>query len=121
MKKLGKQTYKLNNPVTILNTATIVGPKEKEGPLNKYFDKCISDEFWGEETWEKAESKIIKETAPAVKEDTTIAKDLVIQAGESIKFAINYEFVEIGEPQDYDQGRNYSATVQIGAYKIHNQ
>ncbi len=30
--------------------------------MAKYFDKCLDDEFWGEKTWEKAESKIIKET-----------------------------------------------------------
>lgn len=36
--------------------------KKLIGPLAKYFDKCLDDEFWGEKTWEKAESKIIKET-----------------------------------------------------------
>lgn len=30
--------------------------------MAKYFDKCLDDEFWGEKTWEKAESKIIRET-----------------------------------------------------------
>ena len=29
--------------------------------MAKYFDKCLDDEFWGEKTREKAESKIIKE------------------------------------------------------------
>ena len=62
MKKIGNQTYILKNPVTILNTASIVGPKEKDGPLNQYFDNCLEDEFWGESSWEKAESKFIKET-----------------------------------------------------------
>ena len=62
MKKIGNQSYILTNPVTILNTASIVGPKEKEGPLHQYFDQCLEDEFWGENSWEKAESKIIKET-----------------------------------------------------------
>ena len=38
MKKIGNQSYILENPVTILNTASIVGPKEKGGPLHKYFD-----------------------------------------------------------------------------------
>ncbi len=66
MKKVGKQSYIVENPVAIVNTATIVGPKEKEGPLNKYFDKCIEDEFWGEKTWEKAESKFVKETSNLV-------------------------------------------------------
>ena len=62
MQKIGKQTIKFDNPPTITSTAAIVGPKESDGPLAKYFDKCLEDEFWGEETWEKAESKIIKET-----------------------------------------------------------
>ena len=30
--------------------------------MASYFDKCLEDEFWGEPSWEKAESKIIKET-----------------------------------------------------------
>lgn len=62
MQKIGKQTIKFNNPLTLLSTASIVGPKESEGPLAKYFDKCLEDEFWGEKSWEKSESKIIKET-----------------------------------------------------------
>ena len=63
MKKIGKQTIIFDNPPTISETASIVGPKEAEGPLAKYFDKTLEDEFWGEETWEKAESKIVKETS----------------------------------------------------------
>ena len=66
MEKLGKQTIKFSNPVSILETASIVGPKESEGPMAKYFDNCLIDEFWGEKTWEKAESKIIKETVNTV-------------------------------------------------------
>ena len=66
MEKLGKQTLKFNNPPTILEVASIVGPKEYEGPLAKYFDKCVEDEFWGEKSWEKAESKFIKETVNTV-------------------------------------------------------
>ena len=62
MKKIGKQSYKLQTPVTILSTASIVGPKEGQGPLCKYFDQFLEDEFWGEKSWEKADSKIIKET-----------------------------------------------------------
>lgn len=60
MKKVGNQTYMLDNPVTILETASIVGKKEADGPLAKYFDICLEDEFYGEKTWEKAEAKMIK-------------------------------------------------------------
>ena len=66
MEKIGKQTIKFDNPPTILECASIVGPKEAQGPLAKYFDQTLEDEFWGEKTWEKAESKIIKETVNTV-------------------------------------------------------
>ena len=88
MEKLGKQTIKFNNPPTITSTACIVGPKEGQGPIAKYFDQCLEDEFWGEETWEKAESKIIKETVnmaitkseiPASDIDYCFAGDLLNQ------------------------------------------
>ena len=66
MEKLGKQTIKFTTPPSILECASIVGPKEAEGPMAKYFDQTLDDEFWGEKTWEKAESKIIKETVNMV-------------------------------------------------------
>ena len=66
MERLGTQTIKFNTPPSILECASIVGPKEAEGPLAKYFDQTLDDEFWGEKTWEKAESKIIKETVNMV-------------------------------------------------------
>ena len=62
MKKIGKQTIKFDTPPTVLETACIAGPKEADGPLAKYFDKCLEDEMWGEKSWEKAESKIVKQT-----------------------------------------------------------
>ena len=36
------------------------------GPLAKYFDKCVDDEFYSESSWEKAESKFIKDTTNLV-------------------------------------------------------
>ena len=88
MKKLGKQTIKFDNPPTILNTASIAGPKEANGPLAKYFDNCLEDEMWGEKSWEKAESKIVKETVntlisksgvPSEKIEYCFAGDLINQ------------------------------------------
>lgn len=66
MKRVGKQTILFDKPVNIMATASIVGPKEADGPMSKYFDQCLDDEFWGEKSWEKAESKIIKETVNMV-------------------------------------------------------
>ena len=33
------------NGVFVENTASIVGPKEAEGPLSKYFDKSVKDDL----------------------------------------------------------------------------
>lgn len=77
MKKLGEQTIQFDNPPSIISTASIVGPKESQGPMAKYFDQCIDDEFWGEKTWEKAESKFIKETVSmAVAKSGIAASDI---------------------------------------------
>ena len=89
MKKIGKQTISFDNPPTIVEAACIVGPKEAGGPLASYFDKCLEDEFWGEKSWEKAESKIIRETVnlaiskskiPTEKIDYCFAGDLLNQS-----------------------------------------
>lgn len=58
LKKIGNQTIKLLNPPSIASTYSIVGPKEGEGPLKDYFDEILEDDLWGQESWEKAESKI---------------------------------------------------------------
>ncbi len=57
-KKIGKQTVRLENPVSIISSANVVGKKEGEGPLSSYFDVIMEDAEWGEETWEKTESKM---------------------------------------------------------------
>ena len=77
MKKIGSQSYILENKVNIAATASIVGPKEKQGPLHQYFDQCLEDEFWGEKSWESAESKIVKETVNmAISKSGLPAKDI---------------------------------------------
>lgn len=60
MKKTGKQTIKFSNPPSISGYYSVVSKKEGEGPLNKYFDLIVEDAKFGEETWEKAESKFVK-------------------------------------------------------------
>lgn len=94
MHKLGLQTIKFDNPITILETASIVGPKEGEGPLSSYFDQCLEDEFWGEKTWEKAESKIIRETVNlAITKSGLAAKNIdICFAGDLLNQCISSSF-----------------------------
>ena len=94
MEKLGKQTIKFNSPPTITDCNSIVGPKEAQGPLCKYFDQTLEDEFWGEKTWEKAESKIIKENVNALVTKSGIsATDIdCIFAGDLLNQCISSSF-----------------------------
>lgn len=59
-KRLGKATIALQNPPTILASASVAGKKEGEGPLAKYYDEILTDDLYDEKTWEKAESKLQK-------------------------------------------------------------
>lgn len=44
--------------ILIESTATIVGPKEYEGPLGKYFDKHLKDDLIGQKSYEQAETRL---------------------------------------------------------------
>lgn len=94
MKKIGKQTIQFDFPPTILECASIAGPKESNGPMSKYFDLTLDDEFFGESSWEKAESKFIKETVSLVINKAKIAAsdlDLVF-AGDLLNQCISSRF-----------------------------
>lgn len=60
-KRIGSQTIKFENPPSIVGTASIVGPKEGEGPLSNYFDLVLEDDTWGQKSFEKAEAKMQEE------------------------------------------------------------
>ncbi len=59
-KKIGLQTIKFSEKISILSAAAIAGRREGMGPLSKYYDKVLDDAEWGEDTWEKTESKMQK-------------------------------------------------------------
>ncbi|MBR5315450.1 MAG: stage V sporulation protein AD [Firmicutes bacterium] len=61
-KKMGSQTLKFTSRPYILATAAVGGKKEGQGPLASCFDLLLDDDMYGEKTWEKAESKMLKET-----------------------------------------------------------
>lgn len=58
--KIGKQTIELENKPKILQASSMVGPKEKSGPLGSNFELYTNDIFLGEKSFEKAESKMMK-------------------------------------------------------------
>ena len=57
----GKQSIEYQEAPHIISSASVVGPKEGEGPLGEWFDLIAPDAGLGEETWEEAESTLQKE------------------------------------------------------------
>ncbi|ACX52358.1 stage V sporulation protein AD [Ammonifex degensii KC4] len=60
-KKIGSQTVAFAQPPVILATAALAGAKEGQGPLRPTFDKVIEDPYYGEDSWEKAERRLLQE------------------------------------------------------------
>lgn len=59
--KLGKASVRPEQPVYILNSGSVVGTKEGQGPLGLLFDMVGEDDMFGCETWEEAESSLQKD------------------------------------------------------------
>ncbi len=59
--RLGRASVKYEEGVYIVNSASIVGTKEGQGPLGPLFDRVGSDDLFDCNTWEEAESALQKE------------------------------------------------------------
>lgn len=102
MKRIGRRTVVLENGVSILSSAAVVGPKEGEGPLKKYFDHIEEDSFFGQDSWEKAESAFQKMAAElALKKGRLKTSDIdLIFAGDLLNqcSASTFGVVDFGRP-----------------------
>lgn len=56
---MGKHTVIFKNKPCVLSTGTIAGPKESQGIVGKYVDRTLNDDTFGEDTYEKAECKML--------------------------------------------------------------
>ncbi len=61
-RKISRNTFIMESPPTIRSFASIVGKKEGEGPLAEFFDEVENDAYFGQKTWEQAESELMKRT-----------------------------------------------------------
>ena len=72
---VGKQSIQFQQAAHILSGAAIVGKKEGDGPLGKYFDKIGEEEgLFGCTSWEEAESNLQKEAVSMAIEKAGIEK-----------------------------------------------
>ncbi|MBQ9518882.1 MAG: stage V sporulation protein AD, partial [Firmicutes bacterium] len=90
-KHIGAETVVFSKPVSITAVSSTVGTKEGEGPLGKLFDRVLTDNMAGEETWEAAESAIVKDNFSLLFE----------------KSGVRPEFLFAGDLQNQCCGTNY--------------
>lgn len=72
---LGKQSIQFQNPPCIINSGSIVGSKEGQGPMGKLFDKVGYDDMFGAKTWEEAESALQREALQIMLEKEKLKKE----------------------------------------------
>ena len=77
----GKQSLEFEHPPYLKGWSSVVGEKEGEGPLGQAFDQIIDDPLFGEETWELAEGRFMRQAAL-----------LAIQKAEITKNQVRYAF-----------------------------
>ena len=85
-KRIGKRTLALENRPGVLSCAAVVGGKEGAGPLKKGFDEVSTDSYFGQDSWEKAETSMLGrcldrclEKAEGVRPDCILGGDLLNQ------------------------------------------
>lgn len=77
MYNAGKGTVIFDKKPSILSFAAVVGKKEGDGPFGKCFDEVEPDAYFGQETWEKAESENLRRSvAHTLKKGNFKAQDI---------------------------------------------
>lgn len=98
--KIGNYTLRLDHSPSVVGFAAVVGKKEGEGPLARYFDTISEDTTFGEQSWEKAESRMQKDAVnKALSKSSLTANDLdFIFAGDLLNQCIgtHYGLRELG-------------------------
>ena len=102
MKQLGKGTVWLKTPVYVIGRGNCVGKMEGQGPLGKEFDEVIEDEYFGQESFEKAETMFQKTALENAlsKAGLTMEESGVLGAGDLLNqcVASGYSVRESGMP-----------------------
>lgn len=71
--RVGNYTVAFDDPPSIRASSAIGGKKEAEGPLRHIFDMVNEDSYFGQSTWEKAESRMQQHAVDKALEKASIA------------------------------------------------
>jgi stage V sporulation protein AD len=73
----GHQSWIFQSQPIISSTATVVGPFEGKGPLAEDFDLIHGDTWIGQNSWEKAEKRLLEDACEKAVEKAGLEKDNV--------------------------------------------
>lgn len=73
----GHQSWHFAGRPKIISTATVVGPFEGQGPLSDDFDVIHGDLYIGQDSWEKAEKKLLEESASLAIQHAGLTKEQI--------------------------------------------
>ncbi len=88
------RTIVLNSKPGIIANAGVVGKKEGEGPLGEEFDEVYDDTTFGQDSWEKAETELLKKTVELAITKSALEKSEIhgIFAGDLLNQCIGSNF-----------------------------
>ena len=124
LNRIGKSTIVFKKKPKILSYYSVVGQKEGEGPLGKYFDKILDDDMCGQKSFELAERKLLEQTIFGALEkkninisdiDFMIAGDLTNQIISTSFSARKYEVPLLGV---YGACSTMSESLAVGAAMV---
>lgn len=75
-KNIGRSTWEFSD-VSIISSASTVGPVEGEGPLSEDFDIIFKNQYIGEDSWEKAERKLFEEALDLCIKKAKLSKEQI--------------------------------------------
>ncbi|SDC68238.1 stage V sporulation protein AD [Paenibacillus sp. UNCCL117] len=73
----GHQSWEFPSKPVILATATVVGPDEGAGPLGNEFDIVHKDTMLAQDSWEKAEKKMLEDAAKLATQHAGLTKEQI--------------------------------------------
>lgn len=102
LKKLGAQTVQFASPPVLLQSSTVVGPLEGQGPLGETFDLVYPDQMNGQKSWEACERSMMKDAVRLLLDKAKVSVDRVdyFLAGDLLNQIITSNFVarDLGLP-----------------------
>ena len=91
-KRIGKRTLRLERRPGVVSYAAVVGGKERAGPLKKGFDEISTDSFFGQESWEKAETAMLSRCIDRCLQKADGARPELILGGDLLNQCVSSAF-----------------------------